>query len=88
MVDVDLDPRDYEVLEKWYGMLFGNPEPEEDGKGAIATPRYTATSQDIMLYNKIAHMHIGTLKKNVQADKDKLKRLDDDDDDLGDIGKP
>jgi len=85
MVDVDLDPKDYEIIEKWYGMLFGNPEL--NGKGPVKA-RYTATPLDVMLYNKIAHMHLGTLKQQVKSDKDKLGKFDDDDDDLGDIGKP
>ena len=53
MVDVELEPDDYELLEKWYGMLFGEGDKRPKGK-------------DLLLYNKLSQMHIGLMKTQIK----------------------
>ena len=53
MVDVELEPDDYELLEKWYGMLFGEGDKRPTGK-------------DLLLYNKLSQMHIGFMKTEIK----------------------
>ena len=61
MVDVELDPLDYELIEKWYGMLFGEGKIKADGF-------------DLMLYNKLSQMHIGLMRSEINDAKDKLDK--------------
>ena len=58
MVDVEFDLSDYEIIEKWYGMLFAEGKHKPNG-------------HDMMLYNKISQMHIGYMKTAIKVAKKK-----------------
>ena len=64
MVDVELDLDDYETLEKWYGLLFGEGKIKPKG-------------QDLMLYNKLSQMHIGFMRAGIRDAKKKMEGQDD-----------
>jgi len=51
-----MDIEDYELLEMWYGLLFGEGKKSPEGK-------------DVLLYNKLSQMHIGKLKEEVDNAK-------------------
>jgi hypothetical protein len=58
MVDIELRPEEYELIEKWFGLLYGNEAQRKPSK------------KDLQLYQKIAFMHIAEMQNNLDEDKD------------------
>jgi len=81
LVDVDFEPDEYEIIEKWFGMLFGKEESKS---------KFAPKDGDIQLFNKLSQMHMASLKNELReknrirdilgGDKDKDK--DDEENDI------
>ena len=54
MVDIFLLPDEYEIIEKWFGLLFG-------GKG-----RKKPSKDEVSLYQKLAFMHIAEMQEEIR----------------------
>ena len=52
MVDIFLTPEEYDIIEKWFGMLFGN-----DSAG-----KKKPKKDEVALYQKLAFMHIAEMQ--------------------------
>ncbi len=74
MVSLELEEDEYELIEKWFGMVFG----KEESKG-----KFAPKDIDIQLFNKLSQMHMATLKNELKEKKrlmDMFKSKDKDDD--------
>ena len=58
MVDIELKPDEYELIERWFGLLYGNEAHRKPSK------------KDLQLYQKIAFMHIAEMQNEIEAERD------------------
>ena len=54
MVEIYLLPEEYEMIEKWFGMLFGNKGKKNPKK------------EEVALYQKLAFMHIAEMQEELR----------------------
>ena len=60
MVDIFLTPEEYDIIEKWFGMLFGDKGKKRPKK------------EEVSLYQKLAFMHIAEMQAEIEeAEGDK-----------------
>ena len=53
-MDLYLLPEEYEMIEKWFGMLFGDKGKNKPKK------------EEIALYQKLAFMHIAEMQEEIR----------------------
>ena len=58
MVEIELMPEEYELIEKWFGLLYGNNEKRKPSK------------DEIQLFQKIAFMHIAEMQMEIDENED------------------
>jgi hypothetical protein len=59
MVEIVLTPQEYELIEKWFGLLYGN----EDGQRK-------PSKDDLHLFQKLAFMHISEMQQMIENEED------------------
>ena len=57
MVEIDLLPEEYEIIEKWFGLLYGNDAKRKPSK------------EDIQLFQKLAFMHISQMQTKLAEEE-------------------
>ena len=58
MVDIFLLPEEYEIIEKWFGMIFGGKSSKKPNKDEVA------------LYQKLAFMHIAEMQDEIRENQE------------------
>lgn len=53
MVDIFLTPDEYEIIEKWFGLIFGDKKAKKPKK------------EEVALYQKLAFMHIAEMQAEI-----------------------
>jgi hypothetical protein len=53
MVEIALNPEEYEIIEKWFGLIFGDKKAKKPKK------------EEIALYQKLAFMHIAEMQADI-----------------------
>ena len=58
MVEIELKLEEYELIEKWFGLLYGNNEKRHPSK------------EETQLFQKIAFMHIAEMQMEIAENED------------------
>ena len=58
MVEIELMPEEYELIEKWFGLLYGNNDKRKP------------TKEEIQLFQKIAFMHIAEMQMEIAENEE------------------
>ncbi|MBF85115.1 MAG: hypothetical protein CL489_11700 [Acidobacteria bacterium] len=58
MVDIFLTPEEYDIIEKWFGLLFGGKSSKKPSK------------EEVSLYQKLAFMHIAEMQAEIAEAED------------------
>ena len=53
MVEIALNREEYEIIEKWFGLIFGDKKAKKPKK------------EEIALYQKLAFMHIAEMQADI-----------------------
>ena len=59
MVEVNLTLEEYEIIEKWFGLLYGNDKSKRK-----------PSREDLQLFEKLGFMHISILKARIDESED------------------